>query len=202
MKRKMRVYFANGLFSEADRDYNEKVAQQIEALGIEVYLPQRNASINDKTKAASATMVYDGDTDELKKADVLVAVIDGPVIDAGVAAEIGWCAGWNEICDSKFMEDIRETLKGNARHVGDDPSKVNVPIIKPMIGLYTDCREMSRTINDAKVKMSSSELGENQFPYANIYVTGALKKYGKIVSSTNDLLDSLNQLLKVFNERG
>ena len=50
--------------------------------------------------------------------------------------------------------------------------------------------------------MSSSELGENQFPYANIYVTGALKKYGKIVSNTNDLLDSLNQLLKVFNERG
>lgn len=196
----MRIYFANGLFSEADREYNEKVVQKIESLGISVYLPQRNMAINDKTKAASAVMVYDGDTEELKRANALVAVLDGPVIDPGVAAEIGWVSGWNEMCESKFMEDMNITLKGNARSVGDDPEKIDIPRVKPIIAIYTDCREMSRTINDAKVEMSASDLGENQFPYANIYVTGAAKKYGKIVSSTEDCLNQLRTLQERFEK--
>ena len=54
--RKIRVYLASQIFAECWRDYNEKLAQAIEENfpQIELYAPQRNKAINDKTKCASA----------------------------------------------------------------------------------------------------------------------------------------------------
>ena len=51
MSKKIKVYLASQIFAECWRDYNEKVAQRIEQEfpEVELYAPQRNASINDKT---------------------------------------------------------------------------------------------------------------------------------------------------------
>lgn len=88
----MKIYIANALFSEADYQFNELVADLITEAGHEIYLPQRNASINDKSKSADSIAIYHGDTEQLEWADALVAVLDGPVIDPGVAAEVGYMA--------------------------------------------------------------------------------------------------------------
>ena len=85
----MKVYFANDLFNDATLMYNEHVVSKIEKElpDVEVYLPQRNDAINDKTQYADSLTIVKADYDELKDSDVLVAVIDSD--DSGVALEIG-----------------------------------------------------------------------------------------------------------------
>ncbi|MFD1484075.1 nucleoside 2-deoxyribosyltransferase [Lacticaseibacillus baoqingensis] len=87
----MHVYFANALFSRADFDFNARlVARLRQALpSLDIYLPQENAAINDKQAYADAKMIAQADTQEVLRADLMLAVLDGPVIDAGVASEIG-----------------------------------------------------------------------------------------------------------------
>lgn len=87
----MKVYLANGLFSEADRMYNAYIAKLLRENieGIDLYVPQENGEINDKNAYADSIMIAKADTDRLKESDILVAVIDGTEIDAGVASEIG-----------------------------------------------------------------------------------------------------------------
>jgi nucleoside 2-deoxyribosyltransferase len=87
----VKVYFANGLFSQADAEFNAKIVAKIRAQYplVEVYLPQENASINDKNNYANSLMIAKADTDEVLASDLLIAVLDGPTIDNGVASEIG-----------------------------------------------------------------------------------------------------------------
>lgn len=85
----MKVYFANDLFNDATLAYNEMVVQKIEEElpNVEVYLPQRNEAINDKSVYANSKMIAEADLDELYTSDILVAVLDSD--DSGVALEIG-----------------------------------------------------------------------------------------------------------------
>ena len=87
----MKIYFANGLFSQADFDLNANIVAQLrsEIPGINIYLPQENAAINDKQAYADSKMIALADTDELVGSDLVIAVLDGISIDAGVASEIG-----------------------------------------------------------------------------------------------------------------
>lgn len=89
---KLKGYFASHFFNDAFFKWTEDFASYIEKeTGIEFYVPQRNAEINDK-KNNDATItdiaISKGDTKELKVANVLVACIDGQSMDVGVAAEI------------------------------------------------------------------------------------------------------------------
>lgn len=87
----MHFYFANGLFSQADYNFNAQLVAKIRALSakIDVYLPQENTAINDKQAYADSKMIAQADTDEVLRSDLMIAILDGPVIDAGVASEIG-----------------------------------------------------------------------------------------------------------------
>ena len=87
----MKIYFANGLFSQADFEFNARIVADLRAQvpGVDIYLPQENAAINDKEAYADSKMIAQADTDELLSADLVVAVLDGITIDAGVASEIG-----------------------------------------------------------------------------------------------------------------
>jgi len=84
-------YLANGLFSLGDRLVNERIAQQVrQALpDVDLYVPQENGAINDKSAYADSEQIAMADMDALKKSDFLIAVLDGVEIDSGVAAEIG-----------------------------------------------------------------------------------------------------------------
>lgn len=86
-----KIYFANGLFSEADFRYNAWLVEQIRKNdpAVELYLPQENGAINDKSAYANSIDIAKGDTDELVSSDLMVAILDGVSLDAGVAAEIG-----------------------------------------------------------------------------------------------------------------
>lgn len=86
----MKAYLANGLFSEADRMYNEYLANLLrsEIEDIDLFVPQE-ADINDKNTYADSSKIAELDTNKLLESDILIAVIDGVEIDSGVATEIG-----------------------------------------------------------------------------------------------------------------
>lgn len=87
----MKIYLANSLFSQADIQYNDYLADLIRKIDttIDLYVPQENNEINDKQAYADSKMIAQADTDKLVDSDLVVAVLDGNTIDNGVASEIG-----------------------------------------------------------------------------------------------------------------
>lgn len=180
-----KIYVAAPLFSEADKLYNEKLTQEIEKLGYECYLPQRNEAINDKTKCATSIQIYDGDTSKLRKSDIIVCLLDGPVVDPGVACEIGWFAG--------NIEENLKHKKNIMNRYGEDGDDI-LPH-REIIGLFTDSRDGTKTPAgnplDMKMTALNKNIAESQFPYVNLYIIGAIKKYGKLFSTSDDLVEYL-----------
>lgn len=88
----MKGYLASHFFNDAFFKWTEDLAQYIEKnTGLDLYVPQRNASINDKKNndaTITAEKISQADTRELKEANILIASLDGLTIDDGVAGEI------------------------------------------------------------------------------------------------------------------
>lgn len=145
---KSKIYWANSMFSQADREFNTKCAKKLQEFGYQVFLPQE-ASINNSSSESSPTAedIFRIDTLALLNSDILVACIDQESLDCGVACEIG----------------IAYTCG------------------LPIIGFYTDIRQ--------------HRSGHGRM-YKNLYVVGAIKASGEIVSNIEELLHSLANLSK------
>lgn len=86
-----KLYFASPLFSEMERNFNKMLVDKIREsfTDLEVYLPQEAANINDKEAYADSKMIATFDSNEVLSSDIVFAVLDGAIIDPGVASEIG-----------------------------------------------------------------------------------------------------------------
>lgn len=111
-------YLANGLFGLGDRLVNELVATAIRQTipNVDLYVPQENAAINDKSSFANSEQIAAADIDALKNSDFLVAVIDGVEIDSGVAAEIGAFSMLNRPIFALFT-DARQQGRDNLKKI-------------------------------------------------------------------------------------
>lgn len=163
----MRIYLAGPIFTYGDFLRNTEWAKKIrEALpGVDLYSPVENTAINGvegKKKFAGSKLIADGDNARLDNTDVLVACIDGDVLPSGTCAEIG-----------KFHEKI---ARGDAKHI---------------IGICTDNRQCFLTHSAAKDEGGASELGEQQYSYQNLYVTGLIKQYGNLVYTIDEVIELL-----------
>ncbi len=82
-----RVYFAGPLFNQAEKDFNVELAAVLEEYGYEVFLPQRDgieaAQLEGKSEEELISMIFDLDSSEVKKADILFMNLDGRVPDEG-----------------------------------------------------------------------------------------------------------------------
>ncbi|MCB8595596.1 nucleoside 2-deoxyribosyltransferase [Enterococcus faecium] len=87
----MKIYFAAPMFAKSDLLYNQQLVKEIRELSSElsIYLPQENEAINDKTAYADSRMIALADTEKVLASDLMIALLDGLTIDAGVASEIG-----------------------------------------------------------------------------------------------------------------
>lgn len=87
----MKIYFAAPMFAESERLYNQMIVDQIreEYPKVAIYLPQENLAINDKTAYANSEMIALADTEKVLESQLMIAILDGLSIDAGVASEIG-----------------------------------------------------------------------------------------------------------------
>ena len=114
----MKVYVANGLFSIGDRYVNELIATEVRKVveHIDLYVPQENDEINDKSAYADSLAIAEADLANLQASDVLVAIIDGVEIDSGVAAEIGVFSTYNRPIIALFS-DIRQQGRDNTQKI-------------------------------------------------------------------------------------
>lgn len=87
----MKGYLANGLFGIGDRMLNSLIARELrkEVKELDLYVPQENDAINDKSAHADSIAIARADMERLNNSDFLIAVIDGVEVDSGVAAEVG-----------------------------------------------------------------------------------------------------------------
>lgn len=86
-----KIYYASPLFSEMELQYNLYLTERIKKAypELELYIPQEQGDINDKNAYADSIMIAKYDTDALLASDLMIAVLDGAIIDVGVATEIG-----------------------------------------------------------------------------------------------------------------
>ena len=171
----MNVYLAGPIFTYGDLLRNTEWAKKIrEAIpNINLYSPVENTDINGvegKKKFAGSQAIANGDNSRLNNTDVLLACIDGDVVPSGTSAEIG-----------KFHEKIE---RGDHKYI---------------IGICTDNRQCALTHSEAKDFGGASELGEQQYSYQNLYVTGLIKQGGVLVSNIDDAMKYLIKYNREFN---
>ena len=170
----MNAYLAGSIFYYGDVLRNTEWAKKIrDAIpNINLYSPIENTDINGaegKKKFAGSQEIANGDNIRLNNTDILIACIDSDVLPSGTCAEIG-----------KFHEKIE-----NGAH-------------KYIIGICTDNRQCYLTHSEAKDAGGAAALGEQQYSYQNLYVTGLIKQGGVLVSNIDDAIAALKEYAKEF----
>ena len=167
----MKAYLAGSIFFYGDELRNREWAAKIRDAfpGIDLYSPIENTDINGtegKKKFADSIMIAKADNERLDKCHVLIACIDGDTLPVGTSAEIG-----------KFHEKIAR---------GDD---------KCLVGRCTDNRQCALTHSAEKDAGGASRLGEQQYSYQNLYVTGLINEVGRLVSNIDDAIAYIKEWL-------
>ena len=171
----MKVYLAGGIFTYGDQlrstDWSKKLRAAFPA--IDLYSPIENTDINGpegKKKFAGSKEIANGDNARLDYADILIACIDGDVVPSGTSAEIG-----------KFHEKCAR---------GDH---------KCIVGICTDNRQCALTHSTEKDAGGAASLGEQQYSYQNLYVTGLIKQAGVLVSSIEEAIAYIKEIEHEYN---
>ena len=170
----MKIYLAGSIFYHGDvlrnTEWAKKIRETIPA--VDLYSPIENTAINGsegKKKFAGSQEIANGDNVRLNNTDILIACIDGDVLPSGTCAEIG-----------KFHEKIE---RGEHKYI---------------VGICTDNRQMFLTHSEAKNVGGASSLGEQQYSYQNLYVTGLIKQGGILVSNIEDAIKFIQSKVSEF----
>jgi hypothetical protein len=84
----MRIYMAGAMFTEADKDYNLRLASRLRSHGFDVYCPNESEPINDKARTdVTGMMIYDYDIGELEASNVVLLQVSE---DSGSNWEAGY----------------------------------------------------------------------------------------------------------------
>jgi nucleoside 2-deoxyribosyltransferase len=115
------IYVAGPLFSEAERAWLDTLAARLRAEGFDCFVPHENFR---ELEELTPGEVFRVDAAGVRGANVLLAWLDGPVIDDGTACEIGMFAELVAGGDPRYrgivglVTDLRlQRRRGNA--VGD-----------------------------------------------------------------------------------
>lgn len=115
----LKIYFGGPLFNEMEQMYNAYVVKKIrETYGdkVEVYLPQENDSINDKSGFADSLAIAQGDNEYLEDSDLMIAVLDGVTPDSGLSAELGYFYSMERPILGLYT-DTRQGTNGNEEKI-------------------------------------------------------------------------------------
>ncbi|MCP4562916.1 MAG: nucleoside 2-deoxyribosyltransferase [Bosea sp.] len=88
------IYLAGPLFSQAEKEFNSRLAQSLE-FHFDVFLPQRDGALlieliqRGLNAREAEKRIFDTDMDALKRCDFFVLVLDGRSVDEGAAFELG-----------------------------------------------------------------------------------------------------------------
>lgn len=151
-------YLGNGLFSMGERLVNKIISLRLrgEIKDLDLYVPQENPAINDKSAYADSIMITHADLGELKRCDFMVAVLDGNTIDEGLCGEVGYAYG-KEIPIFGLWTDVRQFGRDNKQKVDaliEDGAEnqfmyrnlLIVGMIKDTGGLYSSVEDLTEAV--------------------------------------------------------
>lgn len=114
-----KIYFGGPLFSEMEQMYNRYVVGMIREKyddKVDVYLPQENEAINDKSGFANSLDIASGDNAYLEESDLMIAVLDGVNPDSGLSAELGYFYSFDRPILGLYT-DSRQGTYGNQQKI-------------------------------------------------------------------------------------
>jgi len=148
----MKIYLGGAMFTMADITNNLRLAKKLRSSGFEVYCPNENQSINDKTRTdITAEKIYLADILELETANVFLCQISE---DSGTMWESGYMDCLSKKVDKEkyrgsigLTTDIRlQTLPDiNKPGIDNQSMYLNQFIIgglKCSLGVFTDENEL------------------------------------------------------------
>ena len=160
-----RIYLAHPISTTGEFNDSKRVANELRALGYEVYVASENDSINDKTNEPTPLDIYNGDISEILKADIFVVNVTGGLQD-GTISEIGFVAGVNEIA-SGIQEDF------------------GVDVVPTPIYAYTsNARLLQPQFSDGMASASINHL-----------VKGMIDRWGEWLGDEQTMLKRMKELL-------
>ena len=84
----MRIYMAGAMFTQADAEFNLRLAATLRSHGFDVYCPNESEPINDKTRTdVTGRKIYDADIGELEASNVVLLQVSE---DSGSNWEAGY----------------------------------------------------------------------------------------------------------------
>jgi nucleoside 2-deoxyribosyltransferase len=103
----MRIYFAGPLFTPYERDFIDQCAAKMRAAGMEVFVPHEIPLPDPVTPE----FIFKIDSEQVLKADAVLALLDGPMVDDGTASEIGifWAAMQNDSTKKGIVGLVTDT---------------------------------------------------------------------------------------------
>lgn len=90
LKENYSIFISAPLFSEGECQFNKELALKLSDINYDVYLPQEFNIDLGTGKYTREEIIYRTDLDALKKADIVVGVIDGSDADSGTSWEMGY----------------------------------------------------------------------------------------------------------------
>lgn len=144
-----RIYIAGPLFSLAERDFLERLVEEVATtLGLDplrdFFLPHRDAG--DVGPAHSRPAIFEADVRHLDTCEIVVAWLDGVDVDSGTAAEIGYAFALKKAVFG-LLTDFRAY-----RHDTDQAWRINNMIW----GMCRAGRRLFRTIEDLTSALQTS----------------------------------------------
>ncbi len=109
----MKIYWANSIFSEADRKFNQACVQLLRNENFIVLNPQEN-EFNKSHTVCNASEIFNKDTDMIHNCDIFIACIDQECIDCGVACELGIAWSLDKIIFGLYT-DFRQFRNGEGK---------------------------------------------------------------------------------------
>jgi nucleoside 2-deoxyribosyltransferase len=120
----MKIYLAAPLFSQAEREFNAKVTEELRSEGFDVFLPQENSEVTeipdtDEKRRRLLTGFFAKDIEAIDSSDILLIILDGRVPDEGACFELGYAYARGKICVGlKTDSRVSEMGTDNAMIVG------------------------------------------------------------------------------------
>ncbi len=159
----MLIYFAAPLFSDAERRFNELLAGKLEALGFDVFLPQRDGVEPNKPPYDAMTpeerrhAIFELDNEKILEADIFLFVLDGRVPDEGACVELGIAYCQRELQGNRkllvgLQTDWRAAFPG---------SKLNPMVRVPLQYVFEDEEALLRLLDDHRGELEG-DAGEGR----------------------------------------
>lgn len=95
------IYLAGPLFTQAEQEFNLKIYNDLLGEGYQIFLPQKECK-----GLSSANEIFNKCLNGLNKAEIILAILDGPDADSGTCFEIGYAYA-NEIPVIGLRTDFR-----------------------------------------------------------------------------------------------